>query len=94
MGGEVERHSRGNPGEGLGPQEKQGATVGRGERRRGRPPWESPRARALRLSEGGRLPRRLPGVRSHLLRPRETGRFLCRLRVARHLLCGLGAAGG
>ena len=30
----VEHHGRGNPGGGLGPQEKQGATAGVGERRR------------------------------------------------------------
>ena len=34
----VEWHSRGNPGEGLGPQEKQGTIVGEDERRRGGPP--------------------------------------------------------
>ena len=34
----VECHSRGNPGESLGPQEKQGAIVGEGERRRDRQP--------------------------------------------------------
>ena len=35
-GGEF--HSRGKPGKGLDPQEGQGAIVGEGERRRGRPP--------------------------------------------------------
>ena len=35
MGWGVEGHGRGNWGEGLGPQEKQGAIVGEGERRRG-----------------------------------------------------------
>ena len=34
MGWGVEYHSRGNPGGGLGPQDKQGAIVGEGESRR------------------------------------------------------------
>ena len=41
----------------------------------------------------GRFWHRLPMVRSCLLRLWETKYFLCGLRVARHLLCGLGAEG-
>ena len=37
MGWRVEHHSQGKLGGGLGPQEKQDATVGEGERRRGGP---------------------------------------------------------
>ena len=37
VGWGVECHSRGNPGEGLGPQEKQGAIAEVGERRGGMP---------------------------------------------------------
>ena len=55
MGGGAVCYGRRNPGEGLGPQEKQGAIVGKGERERGAPPWKSPCAhvRAYELSEGG-----------------------------------------
>ena len=38
IGWGVESHDRGNLGEGLGPQEKQGTIAGEGESRRGRPP--------------------------------------------------------
>ena len=38
MGWVVERHGRGNPGEGLDLHERQGAIVGEGEKRRGGPP--------------------------------------------------------
>ena len=37
-GGGVESHNRGNPGEGLDLQERQGASVGEDKRRRGRVP--------------------------------------------------------
>ena len=33
-----ECHGKGNPGEGLDPQERQGAIAGEGKRKRGRPP--------------------------------------------------------
>ena len=51
----VERHSREILGEGLGWQEKQGAIVGEGKRRRGGLPQQFPctRKSSLRLSEGG-----------------------------------------
>ena len=38
LGWDVEHHGGGNLGGGLGPQEKEGYIVRKGERRRGRPP--------------------------------------------------------
>ena len=49
----MECHGRGNLGRGLGRQEKRGAIVGEGERRRGRPPQESLCTCMRGLSEGG-----------------------------------------
>lgn len=62
----VERCSRRYPGVGLGVQEKQGAIVGQGKRRRGRPPLESPRA-CPGSQKMGCLWCKLWVVRSHLL---------------------------
>ena len=51
-----EHHGRRNVGEGSNPQERQGAIAGEGEKRRGRPPQETPYTRACAcacgLSEG------------------------------------------
>ena len=80
----VECHGRGNPGEGLGLQEKQGTTVGEGERRRSGLPQKSPHAHVWALR----------GQSSSDKGLQETGCFLCGLWVARNLLCGLGATGG
>ena len=46
-----------------------------------------------RLSED-RVPLVQTKARSHMLGLLETGRFFCRLRVARHLLCRLREVGG
>ena len=65
LGSGAEHHSQGNPGGGLDPQDKQGAIVGEGERRKGGPPQEYLSLHMLGLSgsktplvwaKGGRVP--------------------------------------
>ena len=95
----MECHSRGNSGEGLGLQERQGAIVGEGERRRGGrhrklPALEHEHAHAHGASEGRAALVQAMSGEKHLAPLKETGHFLCRLQVARHLLCGLRASGG
>ena len=77
-----ERHSRGNLGEGLDPQERQGTIVGEGERRRGRARYKSISLHTWTLQMLGCLWCRLRVVRGYLLVLLETGHLLCWLQVA------------
>ena len=85
-------------GEGPDSQEREGAIAEEGKRRSSRLSEETPCARACAhahgLSEGGMALAQATGGEKPLAHLRETGRFLCRLPVARHLLCGLKALGG
>ena len=97
MGWGVECHGRGNPGEGLDLQERQGAIVGEGERRRGGCHKKLPElecAHACGLSEGRGALVQAKGGKKPLAHLGEIGHSLCRLQVARHLLRGLKASGG
>ena len=95
MGWGVECQGRGNPGEGLGLQEKQGAIVGEGKRRRADCHRNLPaQACTGRLSDGRAPPVQATGGKKPLAQATGTGRFLCRLQVAGHLLCALRASGG
>lgn len=92
----VDRHGRGNPGESLVLQRKQGAIVGEGgrRRRRGRAAIGISLRMRWRALRGWCLWHRLWVARSYLLWLQETGHFLCRPQVAGNLLCGLRAAQG
>ena len=81
MGWRVEHHGRGNLGEGLDPQEKQGSIVGEGKRKRGRH-RNLPVHAYAGSQRAGHLWCGLWVVKSHLLRLWETGHFLCKLWVA------------
>ena len=84
-------------GEGPDPQERQGNIVGEGERRKGghhRKPPVLECAHAHGLSEGGVAQAQATGGEKPLAHLGETGCFLYRLQMARHLLCGLRASEG
>ena len=59
-------------------------------------PQETPctGARACGFTEGRAALAQATGSKKPLAHLGETGHFLCRLPVARHLLCGLRASGG
>ena len=95
MGWGGERHVRGNPGEGLDLQERQGTIVGLEEE--GRTTIRNSLSWSVRMPVGSRGQMALAqtrGCKKPLAHSGETGRFLRRLLVARHLLCGLRASGG
>ena len=94
MGWGVECHGRGNPKDGLGPQEKQSSTGGEGKRRARPPSVGISMCSCTGSQRAGRLWCRLQVARSNLLGLLETGYFLCRPGVAGHLVCGLRAVGG
>ena len=72
--------------------------MGEGGRMRGRQPQATPCTRVCTgtcgLSEGEGALVQATGGKKPLAHLGETGRFLYRLLVARHLVCGLRAAGG
>ena len=68
-----------------------GRVRGGGEDGHGNPPAHVHTEGSQRV---GRLWHRLWVAKGHLLGPWETGRLLCMLQVARHLLCGLKGIGG
>ena len=98
MGWRVECHSQGNPGGGLGPQEKQGTIVGEGKWSRDRLPQKYLSLHMCVLSEG-----RAVGSKACLLhRLQATGpswvgygwwHLLHRLSMTGHLLHGLQVEG-
>ena len=74
----VECHSQGNPGGGLGQQEKQGAIVGEGKRRKGRPPQEFLSLHMCGLLEGKAMDREAPlGPMKSPLTPATGGHNSC-----------------
>ena len=88
---------RGNLGEGLNPKEIQGAIVGEGrgggaDHHRKLPAPQHVHAHGL--PEGGAALAQAIGSKKPLAPLGETGHFLCRLPMDRHLLCGLRASGG
>ena len=87
MGWGMECHNQGNPGGGLGSQEKgRGGEVDHHRNLFSCACVDSQRVGCLYC-----MP---PVARCHLLGLQETGCLLCRLHVARHLLCGLRAVDG
>ena len=94
MGRSVERHGRGNPGEGLGLQESKARLLGRARGGGADHHRNLPAHACMGSQRAGRLWCRFQVARRHLLRLQETWRFLYRPQVARNLLCGLRAAGG
>ena len=79
MGWGVECHSRGNPGEGLDPQERQGAIVGEGKRSRADCHRKLPTPQRAHMPTGsqreGQLWHRPRVVRTYLLVYRRLGGF-------------------
>ena len=69
----MNHHSRGNPGGGLGPQEKQDAIVRKGKE--GLTTMEYPCTHGL--LEGGVSRCRIQGVKGYMLKLQETGHISC-----------------
>ena len=86
MGWEWEHHVRGNPGEGLDLEERQGTIVVEGQ--------QCACAHVCGHSEGSAALAQVTGGEKPLASSGEIGHFLRRLPVARHLLCRLRASGG
>ena len=92
MGWGVECHGRGNMGEGPGPQERQ---TGEGRWTAiGKSLCLSLCTHFCRLSEVRTALVQAMGSEKPHAHLEETGQFLCRLPLARQLLCGLRASGG